>query len=410
MGANEPSGDGRFIRRVLILLGIGATVLVVFVLRELLILVFGSIVVAVLLAAITERIQRYTKIKRGFALALTIFALLGLVFGAVTLFRTQVLGQAQQLTDQIPAAWNQARGTLGQWGIELPELNLDSGGAAQEDASDSAPPAANPGEDPTALTAANPSQSEAEIGSAATGWQAEAQQEDEEEGFLQGGGVLELGQGILGQLGRLLTGVFGAVAYTLLVIAGGIYFAAQPKLYQNGILYLFPKRNRPLMSEALHDTARSIKLWLLGTMISMGMIGFLTGVGLWLIGVPSPLALGLLAGLLEFVPIIGPIAAAIPAILIAFTQSSEMALWTLGFFIVLQQVEGNVVQPIVQKYAVDLPPALLLFSVVAGGYLFGIVGILFAAPLTVAAYVLVRRLYVEEGLDTDIEAEDEPQT
>lgn len=83
-------------------------------------------------------------------------------------------------------------------------------------------------------------------------------------------------------------------------------------------------------------------------------------------------------------PIIGPIAAAIPVILIALTQSPELALRTLGLFVVIQQLEGNVVQPMVQKYAVDLPPALLLFSVIAGGYLFGIVGILFAAPLTVA--------------------------
>lgn len=224
-----------------------------------------------------------------------------------------------------------------------------------------------------------------------------------EEGAIDGNnGFLELDHGFVGQIGNLLTSVFGALAYTLLVIAGGVYFAAQPQLYRSGILYLFPKRKRPLIGSALDDTGEAIKRWLLGTLFSMGLIGTLTGIGLWLLGVPSPVALGLLAGLLEFVPLIGPIAAAIPAILIAFTQSPELALWTLGLFIVIQQLEGNIVQPIVQQYAVDLPPALLLFSVVAGGYLFGIVGILFAAPLTVAAYMLVRRLYVVEALDTDL--------
>lgn len=375
MEAGEPlDSDGCFVRRTLILLGIGATVFVAFVLRELLILVFGSVVIAVFLAAITDLIQRFTKVKRGLALMIAVISLFGLLVGAATFFRTQVAGQAQQLTEQVPAAWDQARNMLGNWGIELPEFSREGGQASDTNVFQ------NEGEGP----------------------------DDRVDESVGGGGdFFKFDQGMLGQLGTLLTSVFGAFAYTLLVIAGGIYFAAQPQLYRNGILYLFPKKKRPLMGEALNDTGRAIKLWLLGTMVSMGLIGVLTGFGLWLLGVPSPIALGLLAGLLEFVPVIGPIAAAVPAILIAFTQGPELALWILGLFVVIQQVEGNVVQPIVQKYAVDLPPALLLFSVIAGGYLFGIVGILFAAPLTVAVFVLVRRLYVVEALDTEIQQRDD---
>lgn len=372
MVADKQDSEAHFVRRVLIVLGIGIATFVAYILRDLLILVFGSIVIAVFLAAITDLIQRFTKMKRGFALALAIFGVIGLVAGAGTVFRTQVMGQAQQLTDQIPAAWDQARGTLQQWGIELPDLDLDDGQS-----------------------------SDAAVAEAAA--EAEQQEESREDALGGGSGLLELDGGLATQISALLTSVFGAVAYALLVIAGGIYFAAQPKLYRTGILYLFPKSKRPLMGAALNDTVEAIKLWLLGTLFSMGLIGVVTWLGLWLLGIPSPIALGLLAGLLEFVPIIGPIAAAIPAILIAFTQSIELALWTLGLFVVIQQLEGNVVQPMVQKYAVDLPPALLLFSVVAGGYLFGIVGILFAAPLTVATYVLVRRLYVVEALDTELQ-------
>lgn len=368
MQADEQSDDRRFVRRVLILLGIGSAVLIVFLLRELLLLVFGSAVVAVLLAAITDLIQRVAKIKRGLALMLAISAVVGLLAGAGALFRTQVWGQAQQLTDQLPAAWSQMQGTLGQWGVDLPDFNPASMQSAQ------------------------------------TGETADAVEAGRPDGLLgNNNDFLELGQGILGRIGTLLTSVFGAVAGTLLVIAGGIYFAAQPQLYKTGLLYLFTKNKRALMSTALDDTAQAIKLWLLGTLFSMALIGVVTGLGLWMLGVPSPVALGLLAGLLEFVPIIGPIVAAIPAILIAFTQSLELAIWTLGLFVVIQQLESNVIQPIVQKYAVDLPPVLLLFSVVAGGYLFGIVGILFAAPLTVAAYVLIRRLYVVETLDTELQ-------
>jgi predicted PurR-regulated permease PerM len=138
-------------------------------------------------------------------------------------------------------------------------------------------------------------------------------------------------------------------------------------------------------------------------LISMVLVGSLTAFGLWLLGVPSWLALGLLAGLFEFIPIIGPIAAGIPGVLLALTLGMETALWVLGLYILIQQLEGNVIQPIVQRYAVDLPPAMLLFTLVAAGVLFGLPGIIFAAPLTVVVYVLVKRLYVQGALGTPTE-------
>jgi predicted PurR-regulated permease PerM len=203
------------------------------------------------------------------------------------------------------------------------------------------------------------------------------------------------------QVGGILMTIFGGIAHTLLVIAGGIYLAAQPDLYRKGLLKLVPKPSRGLAGDALDASGKALKLWLLGTFVSMALVGSLTAFGLWLIGVPSWLALGLLAGLFEFIPIIGPIAAAIPGVLLALTVGIDTFLWALALYILIQQMEGNVIQPLVQRYAVDLPPALLLFSVVAGGFLFGIIGIIFAAPLTVVAYVMVKRLYVREALDTE---------
>lgn len=358
------SGEARYVRRLLIAIGVVTFVLIVVVLRELLVLIFGSIVIAVLLTAMTDPIERWTGMKRGFALTVAILVLLGLLGGAGTLFGTQASSQAQQLSQQVPAAWSQARDRLGRWGVQLPKLG--SGNGAQQ-----------------------------QVGEAQPQPQASEQGRD-------GGAFGELGEGMIGRVGGFVMTVFSAIAHTLLVIAGGIYLAAQPQLYRSGILKLFPKQKRDTIADAYDQSGEALKLWLLGTLVSMGMVGSLTGLGLWLIGVPSALALGLLAGVLEFVPIVGPIAASIPAILIAFSQSTELALWTLGLFIVIQQIEGNVIQPIVQRYAVDLPPALLLFSVVAGGFLFGIVGVLFAAPLTVVTFVLVKRLYVREALGTPI--------
>jgi predicted PurR-regulated permease PerM len=360
----QSSGEARFVRRLLIAIGVLAFVLAVFVLRDLLVLIFGSIVIAVLLTAMTDPIERWTGMKRGFALAIAILALLGIIGGAGTLFGHQASSQAQQLSQQVPAAWNQARERLGRWGVQLPELG--GGNGAQQQA-----------------------------GEAQTQAQASAQGAGSDSATFGG-----LGEGMIGRVGGFVMTVFSAIAHTLLVIAGGIYLAAQPGLYRSGILKLFPKQKRVTIADAYDQSGEALKLWLLGTLVSMGIVGSLTGLGLWLIGVPSALALGLLAGLLEFVPIVGPIAASIPAILLAFSQSTEMALWTLGLFVAIQQLEGNVIQPIVQRYAVDLPPALLLFSVVAGGFLFGIVGVLFAAPLTVVTFVLVKRLYVREALGT----------
>jgi predicted PurR-regulated permease PerM len=132
----------------------------------------------------------------------------------------------------------------------------------------------------------------------------------------------------------------------------------------------------------------------------MVFIGLLTGIGLWLLGIPGALALGVIAFILEFVPFVGPILSSIPAILLALAFDPATAIWVVLLYIVIQQLEGNVIEPLVQQRAVDLPPALLLFSIVAGGLIFGMVGVVFAAPLLVVVFVMVKRLYVRDALGT----------
>jgi predicted PurR-regulated permease PerM len=132
----------------------------------------------------------------------------------------------------------------------------------------------------------------------------------------------------------------------------------------------------------------------------MVVIGAMTGLGLWLLGVQSWLVLGILAGFFEFIPFAGPILSAVPGILIALVQSPELALWTTLMYVFVQHSEAYLIQPIIQQYAVDVPAVVLLFSLLAFAVLFGPIGILFAAPLSVVSYVLVKRLYVIEALDT----------
>ena len=303
-------------------------------------LIFGAVLVAVLFRAIAEPLARRTNMPDGLALAAAVTIIFGILAAAAWLLGSEVRAQVAVLTETVPASWQALERRLEAWGMtdQLDEMVADM----------------------------KPS-----------------------------------GSGMLSQVGGVALTFGSGLADLLLVLVGGVYLAAQPQLYRTGLLKLVPPSRRELAADAVDDSGRALRLWLLGQLVSMTIIGTVTGIGLWLIGVPSALTLGLLAGLLEFIAIIGPIIAAIPALLIALTQGADVALWTLGLYIMVQQLEGNIVQPMVQQRAVDLPPALLLFSLVISGLLFGIVGVILAAPMTVLVFVLVKRLYVREALQTE---------
>jgi predicted PurR-regulated permease PerM len=205
--------------------------------------------------------------------------------------------------------------------------------------------------------------------------------------------------------------LLGAIGNLLLVIVAGVFLAADPALYRLGLIKLFPPSQHERVEGAVDASGVALRLWLKGQLIAMALVGALTGTALWMIGLPSPLALGLIAALGEFVPFIGPILAALPALVIAGSQSTEMLLWTTGAFVVIQQVESNLIAPLVQHRTVELPPVLSLFAVLAFGVVFGPVGLLLAVPLLVVAYVLVKKLYVREtlGEETPVPGEDTAQ-
>jgi len=137
--------------------------------------------------------------------------------------------------------------------------------------------------------------------------------------------------------------------------------------------------------------------------IAMLMVGVLIGGGALLIGIPSPFALGLIFGLAEFVPVVGPVARAVPVLLVAVGQGWEMTFWALGLAVIVQQVESNLIMPLASGHAVQLPPAVGLFAVVAMGVLFGPLGLVLGYPLAVVVDVAVRRLYVRETLGESVE-------
>jgi len=339
----QQSRDMAFVRRVLAVLAIGVIALLVWQLSQVLLLIFAAVLFAILLRSTAEELTHRTGIPVGWALLLTVIAVLLVLTLSFMLFGRELQTQVQTLIEQLPQAFESARQRLGDQSWIKPTIDR--------------------------ITTA-----------------------------ISSGGIVS---GVGGVLGATL----GAVADILLTLFGCLYLAAQPRMYERGVLHLFPVRNRQRAQEVMHISGKALRNWLIGQMLAMVAVGLVTGIGLIALGVPSAIALALFAGLAEFVPIIGPIAAAIPAIIIALAHSPTLALWVLGLFLVIQQIEGNIIAPLVQHRMVSLPPALALFTVLAFGLLFGFLGLLLAAPLTVFFYVLVREVYVRDILGDSLKRE-----
>ncbi|MBF2003851.1 MAG: AI-2E family transporter [Synechococcales cyanobacterium C42_A2020_086] len=204
---------------------------------------------------------------------------------------------------------------------------------------------------------------------------------------------------ILSQLMDTFTLTLGVLANVLFVLFIGLFVAFDPQLYRNGIVSLVPPRGRQRANEVIDKVVKGLQAWLLGRIISMIVVGIVVSLGLWILNVPLALVLGIIAALLEFIPVVGPVLAAVPGILIAFTLGLMPAIYVALFYLVVQQLEGNVLTPIVQQQVVSLPPVLGLSTVLAMGILFGVLGILVATPLTVVIFILVRMLYLRDMLE-----------
>jgi predicted PurR-regulated permease PerM len=343
----EPDGRSRSVElnrvaaitlTVAIILGVGWLLIK---LAGFLMLVFAALVLAAIFSSLASRVSRYTGIKRGAALALSVVALLGVFAGVFTLFGAQLAREFDTIRSSIPPATEGVRRFLESVGL----------GGALDDL------------------------------------------------VKQGSGNVSR---LATQAGSYLLSAGNGLANIVLVFVGAIFIASDPAVYRRGLLLLMPARAEATAAAALDDASRGLRGWMVGQAVSSLVVAAFTWAGLALLGVPASGGLGLIAGLLDVIPMIGPIIAGVPAVLLAFTVSPATALWTIILFLVIQQLQGNFLQPMIQKQAVDVPPAVLLFAVVAAGLLFGFLGVLLAAPLTVVVYVLVQRVYVRTLLGKDI--------
>ncbi|MGH6795179.1 MAG: AI-2E family transporter [Methylocella sp.] len=190
----------------------------------------------------------------------------------------------------------------------------------------------------------------------------------------------------------------------VVLLITGIYLAAQPEVYIAGIIQLFPPKLHKRAADTLNAIGYGLRLWLIGQIIQMFLIGLLSGIAVWLIGLPSPLALGLIAGAAEFIPYIGPIIASIPAILVAATKDLSAVIWTILAYLLIHQIEGDLFVPLIQQRMVYIPPAVILLGIVTITVLFGPVAIIFAAPIVIIVFIAVKKLYIRDTLHekTDI--------
>ncbi|WP_053057641.1 AI-2E family transporter [Rubrobacter aplysinae] len=210
--------------------------------------------------------------------------------------------------------------------------------------------------------------------------------------------------GSVPQLAVTAAEVIGAIL-TMLILA--VYFAASPGTYISGGLRLVPVDRREAVREFIDRLGKRLRGWVLGTVMVASFVGVSGGVGLWLLDIPLPLTFGLIAGILDVVPFVGSVAGgALPA-LIALTISPVKALLVVGLFVIVNQIEGNILQPLIMGNEIKVPVAGILVSFLALGLLLGpVVGAILAVPAAVVASVLIDELTEREPFLGDEDNED----
>jgi Ca2+-transporting ATPase len=336
---------GGFTARLLVIVTIAALAAALWQLSDILVLLFGAVLLAIGLCAATRLLTQHTGIRRSFALA-GVFMLGLCIFGAALwVFGSTVADQLDEVIRAAPAGFK----------LFMAWMSANPYGQQVLDQ----------------VRGANVA--------GATGW----------------------ATSIVTAAAGLITRALG---YAVIALFVAIYLAAQPERYRHLCLRLVPTAHRPVAERLFGETGRVLQRWLVGQLVVMVTIGVLTGIGLWLMGIDAAFALGLMGGLLCFIPFVGAILAAVPATLVALTQGPVYAASVICMYIGVHFIEGNFITPMVQAEATSFPPVLALLSTVAFSVLFGPIGVLLAAPITLFLMVAVEVLYVQQALGSAPEA------
>lgn len=321
-------------RAGLLFMAAAGTAVIIWQLAQLLLVVFACVLVAVMVSRLAGTLKKWLKLPYPAAFVLAIILPLAFIITAFGLFGVEMAGQFDLLVTSLPAAV----ADLKVW-LETHDLGRR-------------------------LLAELPGMAPS------------------------GSRVAEFVQGLVSDVGTVLSII-------AVILVGGIYFAAQPQLYRRSLLALVPPGQRMRAYRTQKVAFRALNAWLKAQGVGMAFVGMATGAGLSLVGIPGAPAIGLVAGLCEFVPYLGTFVVAIPSILIGFSMGVDTGIWTIVVIVGVQQIQGNLVSPIAQSQLADLPPALTIFALIVFGVLMGPLGVVLAVPLTVVGLALLRELVIK---------------
>ena len=326
------------LRRASVWFGLAILVALVVLLIQPLLLIFGGLVFAAMLDGGVRLLGRVLPIGRGWRLAIVSLGVVAFLVGTMWLAGYQIAQQAQQLAVTVEAQFNRVADWAQKTGLMPGRENLSS-----------------------------------------------------------------IAQQALGSVGRITTyamSAFGGLASLFMMMIIGLFVAMEPRLYHRGAQWLVPTRNRAefaVLSERMGTTMRRL---MFGRLIGMAVEGVATAVLLWIAGVPMALVLGILTGILAFIPNIGAFISGALMIAVGFSAGSETGIAAIVIYVVVQVIDGYVIIPIVARRTVDLPPALTLGAQILAGSLLGIMGLALADPMVAMAKVaLERRSEVEDAKD-----------
>lgn len=368
---------GDILRASAIIAGVYVALQLLWFGRTVFLLGFFGVLLGITLSAGVDRLQRL-RIPRGLGAVIIVVLLLGGLTGLALLTAPQIGRQVKELREQVPQAIDRVERWVQQRGGGVPEL-LQMGSEPAGQQADSTPPQSDttgqPAKDPQA----------------------------------KGEPAVDLRQRLTQQLAGVGRHFFSVFSSTVAGLGGlivlffvAIFVAVDPDLYHRGLMHLFPHRARRKAGEVLSATAATLRRWLLMQMIAMVVIGSVTTVVLLLLGVKAAVALGIIAGILEFIPYVGPILSAVPAIAMALVDGPEKALYVAIAYVAIQQLEGVVLQPLLMKEGLELPPVITILGQALFALVFGFMGLLLAVPLLATVMVPIKLLYVRDVVGDEV--------
>jgi predicted PurR-regulated permease PerM len=373
-----------------------------------LMLIFAGALLGVFLDGLTRGLGHLLPLPRGLRLTIASLAVAAAALGFIAFGGATIAQQGRDLGQTI----RQQSGTVTDWlkahGVDLPLLNALEGHDAPDQGGSHPAPDQGSGQNPDK---GGSDKGNSDKGSSGTPEPKAGAREDTARGQ-KSGGLGGLASGVLGSPSSLLSdagsvlgpaatvifGLFDALGNALVIVFLGAAFAADPGSYRDGILRFVPPRHRPRGAKVLDGMGETLRHWLFGQLITMTVIFLCVWGGLWLLGIGGSLILGLQAGLLAFVPTIGPLVAGLVIVLASLASGWSALLGAIGVYLAVQTLESYGLTPFIQKRALDIPPATIFAGQLLLGVLFGLWGIALALPLLAVIKVLLEQLYVEETL------------